>query len=187
MSVSIACARIIRRAPSIGWGVGDAARLRAIAACLCASGAIALTASCGDEPPRTSQPTSASPAPASTGPAPTGNAGCSPAELARAADCATLVRAVRQRRSVAVIVTLSVAFTPEGDLDAAAVRGQRKAIEDAQSQLIAELAPAGARVTTRFTTTPLIALVVDEAALRQLLASPRVLRIQADAPQPPTG
>lgn len=138
-----------------------------------------MTASCGGEPPRTSPS-----APAATSPAPTG---CSPAESARAADCEALLRAVRQRRSAAVIVTLSVAFTPEGDLDAAAVQRQRRAIADAQSQLIAELPPAGARITTRFASTPLIALVVDEAALRQLLASSRVLRIQADTPQPPSG
>jgi hypothetical protein len=67
------------------------------------------------------------------------------------------------------------------------VQRQRKAIADAQARLIAELPSAGARVTTRFATTPLIALVVDEAALRQLLASSRVRRIQADTPQPPTG
>jgi hypothetical protein len=162
--------------------VGDIARLRSVAALVCVSGVILMTASCNGEPPRTQQPAPVSSSPASDG------SSCTPAEVARAADCAGLLRTVRQRKSAPIIVTLAVEFTPEGDLtSAAAVQRQRKAIADAQARLIAELPSAGARVTTRFATTPLIALVVDEAALRQLLASSRVRRIQADTPQPPTG
>ncbi|TDD19419.1 hypothetical protein E1218_24145 [Kribbella turkmenica] len=83
-----------------------------------------------------------------------------------------------------VIVTLEGRFVPEGQLPDEAARGeQRKAISAAQTAVLAELEGFGVTKVRRFAYVPQLALVVDAAALRQLLGSPRVAAVQQDTAQ----
>jgi hypothetical protein len=126
--------------------------------------------------------------PSSTGPGSNApDPACGPAGTGRAADCHGLLDAVRRRGSLGVVVTLAVPFTPEGRLSREQIERQRRAIAEAQTRLLDELGRFQTRLTTRFDSTPQLVLVVDEAALRHLLASPRVRHIQENAPQPPGG
>lgn len=124
-------------------------------------------------------------------PSPTGAAGgsssaeCGPQQRARAAECRELLSAVRQTGVVNVIVTLTTRFTPEGELTVAERGAQRRAIAAAQDALLDELAPHRPKVIARYTATPQLALVVNEAALHALLASRRVSDIHQNTPQPP--
>lgn len=54
---------------------------------------------------------------------------------------------------------------------------ERRLINQAQDDLIAELDPAHAEVTTRFRYNPQLALTVDEEGLRALFASSRVVNV----------
>lgn len=85
-----------------------------------------------------------------------------------------LLDQVRQEGSLAVIVTLAV--SPE-----------KQQIAQAQTALLDELGKFDVRNVRRFTYTPLLALVVDEPALRHLLGSPRVAAIQEDTADPSHG
>lgn len=98
----------------------------------------------------------------------------------------TLLEKVERRGSLAVIVRLAVPFRPEGTLGEAEARRQRAAIRDAQHELVTALDRFDARVATRFATVPLLALVVDEAALRFLLRSPLVRSVQENRPELPS-
>lgn len=97
-----------------------------------------------------------------------------------------LLQRVEQDAVLAVIVRLAIPFAPEGTLDAKDVRRQRAAIRRAQATLLASLEPFAVRVTARYTSSPLIALVVDRKALRYLLRSPLVRTVQENRPDPPT-
>ena len=82
-----------------------------------------------------------------------------------------------------VILSLTVPYTPEADLpDADAVRRQRSAIADAQRRVLDELARYRVDVNARYERYPRLAVSVDEAALRHLLASPLVTAVQQDTP-----
>lgn len=130
---------------------------------------VVLVASCGGAqvPPHASTavvPTSAAAPAASVVPEPTGSSS-----------------------SQRVIVTLSVPFTPEGNLPSQeAVQHQRQRVVEAQDGLLADLKPFVVRVLARFDG-PQLALLVDDDALRHLRSSPRVASIQEDIPQPPSG
>jgi hypothetical protein len=97
----------------------------------------------------------------------------------------TLLQKVERTGTVSVLVRLEVPFTPEGRLDSQGVRRQRAAIRRVQSELRSSLRPFGARVTARPASAPVLALVVDRAALRELLRSPLVRRVQENKPEPP--
>ncbi|WP_328988915.1 hypothetical protein OG394_22065 [Kribbella sp. NBC_01245] len=99
---------------------------------------------------------------------------------------AQLLEQVRRKGHLRVIVTLAVQVTPEGNLpDQRAVREQRQAIATAQTDLLDDLRAYAVRDPQRFVSSPLLVLVVDEPALRHLLASPRVAAIQEDIAEPP--
>jgi hypothetical protein len=83
-----------------------------------------------------------------------------------------------------VMVMLSVAFVPEGELaDESARQAQRRAIRAAQDAVLAELPSSGVRSVRRFTFTPQLALTVDATALQRLLRSQRVAAVQEDTAQ----
>lgn len=86
-----------------------------------------------------------------------------------------------------VIVTLSVPFTPEGNLPSQeAARRQRQSVVEAQDRLLADLKPYGVRVLARFNG-PQLSLLVDDDAHRYLRSSPQVASVQEDIPKPPAG
>lgn len=119
----------------------------------------------GTTPPPTQPATS--PAPSASGRAPS----------------QALIDAVRRHGTVRVIVTLAIAYTPEGKLSGPDdVRRQRAEIASAQQRLIEELKPVHAKVNTQYERTPQLALEVDEAALRRLFASQLVASVQQDTP-----
>lgn len=92
---------------------------------------------------------------------------------------------MRQRGSLPVIVRLSVPWTPQASLpDEAARQRQREAIADAQTALLAELTPYRIRNPRRYTSLPLLAATVDEAALTHLLGSRAVASVQEDSARP---
>jgi hypothetical protein len=97
----------------------------------------------------------------------------------------TLLQKVERTGNVSVLVRLEVPFTPEGRLDSRGVRRQRVAIRRTQSELRSSLRPHGVRVVARPASAPILALVVDRAALRELLRSPLVRRVQENRPEPP--
>jgi len=99
-----------------------------------------------------------------------------------------LLAAARRDGSVSVIVTLRMAFTPQGDLpDQQSVTRQHRAIRSAQTALLHELEPYDSHMETRYTATPQLALQVDAAALRHLAASARVKTIQQNKLDAPAG
>jgi hypothetical protein len=89
-------------------------------------------------------------------------------------------------RPRAVVVRLAIPFVPEATLSPASVRRQRAAIRRAQAGLLESLQPFDVRVTARYTTSPLIALVVDAAALKSLRRSPLVRKVQENRTEPPS-
>ena len=141
-----------------------------------AASALVLVAGCTGSP-------GPDPTPSAGTPAPTGltASGTTPAP---SASNQALIDAVREDGSVRVILSLTVPYSPEADLpDADAVRRQRAGIADAQRRVLDELARYRADVNARYERWPQLALTVDEAALRHVLASPLVAAIQHDRPQ----
>ncbi len=78
---------------------------------------------------------------------------------------------VRADGQLTVLVTLKLPQTPAGSAE------RKKAIADAQDQLLAELEPHGVQVKTRFELYPLLTLRVNEEILRHLQESPLVDRL----------
>ena len=141
-----------------------------------------ITAGCAsDETPEARRSGTASSAAASG----RSSAECGPEQRARAPECSTLRDVARRHGTVNVVVTLTARFTPEGQLTGDQRRDQRRAIAAAQDALLEELAPHRPTVITRYTATPQLALIVNEAALHALLTSRRVSGIQQNTPQPP--
>ncbi len=85
-----------------------------------------------------------------------------------------------------VIVELDVPFAAEGYLSQRGVQQQRAEVAAAQDALLDRLAPFAPEVGRRFETVPYVAMAVDEAALRALVADPAVVRIHEDALHAPT-
>jgi hypothetical protein len=130
-----------------------------------AAGLVLLCASCtggdpSDDPTGSpsAQTTSASPRQTSPGRSPS-------------SDEQALLDKVRTEGQLSIIVTLKLPQTPAGDAE------RKKAIADAQDQLLVQLEPLDVEVQTRFELTPQLTLTVDEAALRYLLESPLVDRV----------
>lgn len=97
----------------------------------------------------------------------------------------TLLPKVRKLGTLPVIVRLSVPWTPQASLpDEAARQRQQRAIADAQTALLAELAPYQVRNPRRYASLPLLAATVDEAALAHLLGSRAVASVQEDSARP---
>ena len=78
-------------------------------------------------------------------------------------------------------------FTPEANLSPEAIGRQREAIARAQDDLLRALSGHRVTISARYDRLPLIALRVDEPALRVLISSPLVRKIQANLPVPPAG
>lgn len=97
-----------------------------------------------------------------------------------------LLSKVRERGNLLVIVTLNIAWQPEGELpNEEAIKKQRAAVVQVQDDLLDELPSFKVRVYARWEPVPSIGLVVDEGALRYLVSSPKVKSIQEDNPVPP--
>ncbi|GAB3948180.1 hypothetical protein GCM10029976_078810 [Kribbella albertanoniae] len=77
----------------------------------------------------------------------------------------------RAEGQLTVLVTLRLRQTPAGRAES------KKAIADAQDQLLAQLKPLEVQVQTRFELYPLLTLRVNEATLRHLQESPLVDRL----------
>ena len=97
------------------------------------------------------------------------------------------VRTAAAAGPVRVIVELRLtpAFTPEGDLPSpAAVEAQRRAISQAQDDLIASLAGTSFSVARKFDGLPMMALEIGADALARLeAAGTLVTRVVPDAPR----
>jgi hypothetical protein len=97
-------------------------------------------------------------------------------------DYSTLLAEAQTKGSLRVIVGLKMSFQPEGHLaNAQAVQNQRTTIRQLRGQLVASLAQAKAVVLSTDWVIPYIALDVDVAALRLLIASPLVSSISKEA------
>lgn len=99
-------------------------------------------------------------------------------------DCDALLAQVKQSGSLQVIVRLNVPF--QSDLtDQVAIAAQRKAIQEAQDNLIRDLAAAVGQsplVDLSYDATPYLVLSVDSASLDYLINSPSVYAIEEDTP-----
>jgi hypothetical protein len=135
-----------------------------LCACLAAGLALLCTSCTGDDPaddPASSASTpstSASPRQTSAGPS-------------TSSEEQAMLDKVRAEGELTVLVTLKLPQTPAGKAE------EKKAIADAQDQLLVELEPLGVQVQTRFELYPLLTLKVNEAILRHLQESPLVDRV----------
>ena len=82
--------------------------------------------------------------------------------------------------TVRVIVGLQTTFTPEGALDAAAVKTQRAQIDGAREKLVGALAGTKHRVVNTFESVPSVALELDQQALDTLERSGLAASIAED-------
>jgi hypothetical protein len=104
------------------------------------------------------------------------------------ADIESIRAMIRADGSARVIISLNVAFTPEGNLpDDAAVQAQRSAIAAAQADVIKGLSATNAVVVMQSKFTPTMIVVIDEAGLDWLAQSPLVAHIKVDSAIPPAG
>jgi hypothetical protein len=145
-------------------------RLTRLCACL-AVGLAVLCASCtGDNPP--DDPTGSLSTPSTSASPSEPSAGRSPSSKEQA-----LLGKVRAEGRLSVIVELKLPQTPPGDTDRENTEREKKAIAEAQDQLLAQLEPLDVEVQTRFERFPLLTLTVDEAVMRHLQESPLVVRV----------
>jgi hypothetical protein len=84
------------------------------------------------------------------------------------------------RARVLVQLRLPSPHVAEGQLGAAAVTAQRRAIDASAARILARLNAADRRVVRRYATLPLIALELNPAALAALNQSPDVVRVFDD-------
>lgn len=97
-----------------------------------------------------------------------------------------LLDRLREQGRLSIIIELDVAFTPEGELpDQQAVADQRQAIAAAQQRLLQRMAGFAIGNVNTYETIPFVAMNVDEAALRDLIANPAVHNIEEDRPLDP--
>jgi hypothetical protein len=97
-----------------------------------------------------------------------------------------LIETARREGSVLVIVDLAIPYRPEAELGSPeAIRRQRAEIAAAQEALLASLEGHEVTVSARYEFVPQIALGVDEAALRILIASDLASDIQLNEAEPP--
>ena len=89
--------------------------------------------------------------------------------------------------AVKVIVRVRASFTPEPALTKKNAEAQRGAIRKAQNALITELSRAGLKPEAihKYEYVPYVAMMVDRATLRALVASPNVTSVQEDVASPP--
>jgi subtilisin family serine protease len=99
------------------------------------------------------------------------------------AEAAAMIARAEARGMLPVIVGFEVAFAPEGTIAAEAAAAQRAAIATAQAGLLARL--AAPEEVKRFESIPFMAMVVDAADLRLILAAPGVASVVEDVPVPP--
>lgn len=98
-----------------------------------------------------------------------------------------LVAKACSQGAVRVIVSLNMAFLPEGELpDEAAVHKQRKTIASLQAKVLGKLRGCTVHAIRRYKYTPAIAMEVDACGVRGLLRAPEVSRVAEDIPVPPT-
>lgn len=98
----------------------------------------------------------------------------------------SLIDKAHSQGAVRVIVTLDMAFVPEGELpNRAAVNGQRIAIADLQAAVINKLHSCMAESIRRYKYTPTIALETDACGLARLIQAREVSHITEDALLPP--
>lgn len=103
-----------------------------------------------------------------------------------AGDYGPLLARARATGSVRVIVRLDTPFVADGLLSPEVAAEQQSRISRLQEQLCAALTGYGVTGIKRSKYTPLMAMEVDAAALRALIAHPLVASIEADTPEPPT-
>ncbi|OGO41486.1 MAG: hypothetical protein A2W36_06810, partial [Chloroflexi bacterium RBG_16_58_14] len=98
-----------------------------------------------------------------------------------------LAEQAQENGTVRVLVTLNVAFKPEGLLRApASIQAQQQGIAQAQEAITRRLESFNANVLKRFKYVPVMVVVVGPDGLADLGANPDVADIQADEPVPPT-
>jgi hypothetical protein len=94
----------------------------------------------------------------------------------------TLIAKAQTSRSLPVIIAVKAAFTPEGQLASAqAAQTQRAAIAQAQAEVERVLGKS----TRKFEYVPYLSTRVDVVELQALRASPWVIGIAEDVPEPP--
>jgi subtilisin family serine protease len=106
-------------------------------------------------------------------------------ERAGAVGAAVVARAESQG-VVRVIVGLRDQLADEGQIGAAAASAQRARLLASQQAVLGALGGRGVSGVALFETIPYLALNADAAAVRRLLADPRVASVQEDVPVPPT-
>lgn len=97
-------------------------------------------------------------------------------------DCADspLLDEVRTQGSLRVIIHLAGDFQSEDELGEEEVLAQRQRIIELQDRLLEDLAGTEVQVIRRFTSFPLVVLVVGEEALCLLLTSDLVAGVEKD-------
>jgi len=100
-------------------------------------------------------------------------------------DCSKLLSKAQAAGSVHVIVRLNIPFVPDGQLSATEATDQQAQISRMQDQLCKALSNYNVTGIKRFKYTPYIALEVDSAALKALMANSLVASIGEDVPVPP--
>ncbi|MCC6304868.1 MAG: S8 family serine peptidase, partial [Rhodobacteraceae bacterium] len=98
-------------------------------------------------------------------------------------EAAALVGRAEARGVLPVIVGFAMPFAAEGPLGAAEAGAQRARIAAAQEALVG--LPAAPEGVKRFATIPFMAMVVDAADLRRILAAPGIASVAEDVPVPP--
>lgn len=102
-------------------------------------------------------------------------------------DVKELTTKVKEQGAIRLIVGLDVSFQPEGEITTQeAIRQQRNRIEQAQDNLLRNLAGQNMAAVARFETIPYLGLEVDADGLAVLLADPDLVSIQEDVPVPAT-
>lgn len=101
-----------------------------------------------------------------------------------ATDADSLVAAARTRGRIPVMVRLDVDFVAEGELSTFQAANQQTAIANLTAGVVARV--SGAQNIKTYESVPLVAMSVDAAGLRALLADPRVVKVTEDVAVPPT-
>jgi len=95
---------------------------------------------------------------------------------------ADLLSKVQQQGYLPVIVSLNMAFQPEGRLSLSQAADQRRQIISSQDRLLNQLNLTNAEVNRKYSTIPALAMNVDLVALQHLIDSPEVKHITEDKP-----
>lgn len=92
----------------------------------------------------------------------------------------SLLAKVQTNGHIDIIVGLKIQFQPEGQLNTVQASSQQAVIMQAQQGLITRMSAYNTHLYTQYRTIPFIALNVDEAGLRALMADPTVASIEED-------